>query len=112
MGLGNLTVCILQHIGSCAVNDSHASPGWVAKPGGMFARFDAAPPRLDTDQFHLLVVDESAEDADRVRPAADTGYDHIRKTTNFHEHLFARLPPYDRLKFAHDRRIGMGSQRR
>ncbi len=85
MGLGNLTIFILQNVRSRAVNDTHAPLRWVTKPRRMLARFDAAPACFDADQFHLLIAHKSAENTDRIRPAAHAGNDHIRQAPHIHQ---------------------------
>ena len=60
---------------------------------GSFQLFDAP---LD-----LGIVEESAEQAHRVRTAADTGHGMIRQHSRHLQKLFTRFHPYDTLKITH-----------
>ena len=52
MSLSDLTIFVLQHIRTCAMNDSDAPSGWVAKARRVPASFDAASACFDADQLH------------------------------------------------------------
>ena len=68
--LDDLTVVVLQEVSAVAVQ--HAGPA-AGQAGGVLARFDAMPARLDADQADRGVVEERMKQPHRVRSATDTG---------------------------------------
>lgn len=60
---------------------------------------------LDSDQPHVGVVVERAEESDGVRPSSHTCDHFVGKTTGGREELDARLVADDPLKAGHDLRI-------
>src|SRR5438093_1442479 len=66
--LADLAVLVLQHVAARAVEHADAA---AADRRRVLAALDAEPARLHATQPHLAVLEERAEHADRIRPAAD-----------------------------------------
>ena len=102
----DLTIRILQQIGSVAVQNAGAAGG---KGSGVFASFNALACRLDTDQPHIPIIEERIKQSDRIGTAADARHEAIRDSSlGFHD-LLASLPTDHRLEVPHHLRIGVGA---
>src|SRR6476469_6003107 len=97
-------MCILEYVRVCAMQDAGAA-GF--QRGGVVAEGEAAPARLDTDQFHRGVVDKRRERADRVRAAAHARHHPIWQAADDLEGLRARFATDHRLKCPTDFWIGV-----
>ena len=76
MGGGDLAVIVLQHIGVSALEDAGSRAGETLVGGqarGVFAKTLAAAAGLDTNHFHVRVIEKFVEQADGVRAATDAG---------------------------------------
>ena len=65
--------------------------GAVVDGRAVAGRVQALSGGFDADQAHAVIVDEFAEHADRIAPAAHAGDDLVRQATGQVEHLGARL---------------------
>src|SRR5271157_1883568 len=70
VGRGDLPRLVLQHVGVCSLQHAGAT---AIEACGVLAKRVAASSRLDANQFHLPVLQELIEKADRIRTAADAG---------------------------------------
>ena len=70
MRLQGLTIVILHEVAHRAVEHTRLGGG---EPGRVPTGRDALAPRLDADQPHRLVVEESVEDPHGVGSAANAG---------------------------------------
>src|SRR5262249_1890230 len=77
---------------------------------GMAAGRNPFAPGLDTDEPHVLVLDEAVEDPDRVAPAADAGDDDVGETAGLLQNLSPRFTSDHRLKLANHQRIWMRAE--
>src|SRR6202165_5751825 len=80
--------------------------------GSMLAARDPFPTRLDADELHPRVIDEGAEDADRVRATADARDHDVRKAPKALEALLPRFATDHRLDVTHHRRVRVRSEER
>src|SRR3954466_7405866 len=108
MRFADLALVVLKHERARPVQDADPS---TDDRGGMLAAGDPFPTRLDSDELHVRIVDERAEDADRVRPAADAGDDNVGKPSELREALLARFAADHGLEVTDHRRIRMRTDR-
>src|SRR5208337_3462845 len=70
VGRGDLSRLILKHVRICSLQHARAA---AIETRSVLAKRVAASSRLDANQFHLTVLEELIEKADRIRTAADAG---------------------------------------
>src|ERR1700753_49312 len=92
MGGSDLAVFVLQDVGVRALQ--HAGTRTCkalrgAEARGVVADFFAAAAGFDADHFYVGVAQESVEEADRVRTAADAGVELRGQSLFGGENLFA-----------------------
>src|SRR5438105_10992625 len=73
----------------------------------MLTGFKAGTTGLDTNQLHTGCTGEGVEHADGVAATADAGDNDVGQPPFLPENLFMRFCADDRLKIAHDTRVGM-----
>src|SRR6188508_2301453 len=98
MGQFDVPRLILQNERACPLE--HAR-GAARKPSGVAAGKDLLASRLDADEPHAGVFDESVEDAHRVAASADARDDHVGKSSNLVEHLDTGFLTDDGLELPH-----------
>src|SRR5262245_3135807 len=96
----HLPVLVLDHVGQATVQH----PGDTRREWRpVTAAPEAGPGRLDADQPDLRVTEERMEEAQRVRPTADTRHQDVRQPVELAPHLAAD----HRLEVAHHHRVRM-----
>ena len=106
MGIGNLTVGILQQVGAVAMQ----YPGYPAlQAGGMLAAIQTFARGFDTDHPHAVILKEGMEQAHGVGAATNTGDQAVGQATFTGQHLRSGFPANHRLKLADHGRIGVRS---
>src|SRR6185437_11093240 len=98
MNVGGLPVFVLKNVGNAAVQNPRLS---CAERGGMLPERTSAAARFDTNELHILIINERMEDARRVAAATDAGDDAIGKTAFDLHALLARLATDARLEISH-----------
>ena len=94
---------VLEEVAERAVQDAGRAPSQGCR---VAAAVEPFPGGLDADQLDVRIIEESREDAHRVRSAADARHDRARQASGPLEHLCACLTANDRLKFLHHAWIG------
>ena len=102
MGIDNLTVCVLNQIGTIAMQNAW---GTCCKRRCMPARFNALATRLATDQADFFMRNVIEENAHRIGAAAYTGQHSIRLLANHFRHLPETLFTHHGIKIAHHHRV-------
>ena len=109
VGVEYLPVIGLQQVGAVAMQDAGAA---AIQGRRVLTGFDTVARRLDANQAHTLVIDEGMEQADRIRPAANTGHHRVRQAAFALQYLRAGLNADHALKVADHFRIGVRTRRR
>ncbi|CAI8341573.1 MAG: Uncharacterised protein [Rhodospirillaceae bacterium] len=109
MALDNLAVLVLQQVGAVAVQHARLTPG---QGGGVLVTLKPVAPGFDADDAHVLVVEEGVEQAQRIRPTADTGDQRVRQAAFAFEHLFLGFLTNHRLEVPDHGRVGVWASRR
>src|SRR5207248_9389546 len=102
VGLADLPVVVLKNKGARPVQYADA-PGDDRR--GVAAGREPQAAGLDADEPHAGVVDERAEDPDRVGAAADAGDDDIGEAAEERAGLLLRLAPDHRLEVSDHGRV-------
>jgi hypothetical protein len=105
----DVPIVVLQHEGSCALQDTGAAAGKPRRVPAARNRFTAG---FDANQPDAAIVHERVEDADGIAAAADAGDDGGGQRAGHVENLRARLAANHRLKLADHQRIRMGAEHR
>ncbi len=88
MRLDDLTVFVLNHVGSIAMQHPNLAR---RQRGGMHARLNTMASSLDTHQTDIFEGDVGMEDAHRIGSTAHAGHHIIRLTTGKLRHLLNGL---------------------
>src|SRR5713226_4083392 len=110
---GDLAVTILQDVGVSALQHAGARAGITLRGGkarSVLAEFGAAAAGFDANHFYIGVAQESVEEANGVRSAADASEEMRRQALFCGEDLLASFEADDGLKIADHGRVRMRAE--
>src|ERR1051325_9799485 len=97
----HLTVRVLQHIAHRSLQHSRTPAAARIKARRVLAQLVSRAAGFDADHLHRRIAEKWMKQPDRVRAAADTRNQSIRKTAFAFENLRTRLASDHALKVAH-----------
>ena len=107
MGLGDLSVLVLQHVGIGPLEDPRLP---AAEARRMLTQVRTATARLDSHHGHRFIFQEGMEEPDGIAAPSNTGHQGVRQSTFPFQNLLAGLPSDDRLKISHHHGVRMGAE--
>ena len=107
VGLGNLSVLVLQHVGVGSLEDPRLP---AAEARRVITQVRTATARLDSHHGHRFIFQEGMEEPDGIAAPSDTGHQGVRQSAFPFQNLLAGLPSDHRLKVSHHHGVRMGAE--